>query len=59
MFSFDMKATVKELKILFEARDIIENYYDESEEKDTAQKVINELIISNANEIAEHYEIDG
>jgi len=58
MFSFDMKATIEELKILFEAWNIIENDYNDSEEKDTAQKVINDLIISHAQEIAEHYEID-
>ena len=59
MFRFDMKATIEELKILFTAWNIIENDYDDSEAKDTAEKVINDLIISRAQEIAEHYEIDA
>lgn len=59
MFIFDMKATIEEMKVLFTAWNIIDNDYNDSEEKDTAQKVINDLIISRAQEIAEHYEIDA
>ncbi len=58
MFVFDMKATIEEMKSLFTAWNIIENDYNDSEAKDTAQKVINDLIISRAQEIAVHYEID-
>ena len=59
MISFDMKATIEEMKILFTAWNIIDSDYNDSEAKDTAQKVINDLIISRAQEIADHYEIDA
>lgn len=55
---FDMNGTIQDLRVLNSAWNIIENEYNDSEEKDIAQKVINDLIVEFAIDVAQNYKLE-
>lgn len=51
-----MKTAIKDMKTLFTAWQIIQNEYDDGEEKEIAQKVIDNLIMHYAEEVADNFD---
>lgn len=54
--STEIKSTLNEIKSLIKAWRIIEHDYSDCEQKDTAQKIIDELLIAKCEDLADWYE---